>query len=208
MKRLVAIAILFVLLQTSFAGYESMKDKESINSSELMEELESNEITGYLMKAGYPILPYIARIYEFPAGAKINVIVKAKNIEKRIGDVKIAPPPRADGFENVELKYETAEFEIYPEKWYDYNIGIGRKNGELTTILTVYLYPDRITKDGVIMHADDFEINIDYELPSETVIKADEYDLLIICPQEWENEIESFAQHKENHGVRTLVETV
>jgi len=210
MKKLVIAATLLILLQAGFAGYDEVVFNKNKERREIVETIAGNEITGYLQQAGYPILPYIARVYEFPVGTKINVIVKAKDVEKRGGGgVKIAMPPKIDGFENIELEYEIADFEIYPSKWYDYSIGIGRnKQGEIVEFLTIYLYPQRITKDGIMLHASSFDINMKYDLPTQSFFNNDEYDLLIITPEKWIDELQPLVQHKEQHGIKTMVASV
>jgi hypothetical protein len=39
----------------------------------------------------------------------------------------------------------------------------------------------------------------------QKVSATDSYDLLIIAPDNWKDELESFQQHKKDHGIRTIV---
>ncbi|RLF44996.1 MAG: hypothetical protein DRN29_07505 [Thermoplasmata archaeon] len=57
------------------------------------------------------------------------------------------------------------------------------------------------------LYAGDFDVKIDYELPTEPLFTNDEYDLLIICPAKWENMLEQLKQHKDSKGIRTLIKT-
>ncbi|RLF47700.1 MAG: peptidase C25 [Thermoplasmata archaeon] len=210
MKKLVVILVLSVLLQTGFAGYERLDINEGKEAEKIEELVGSDSISGYLMQAGYPVLPYIIKTYEFPAGTKIEVNVKAINItEEKASIIKIAAPPKIDGFENIGLNYEIAKFDVYPEKWYDYSIGVGRnKQGKIVEFLTIYLYPQRINKDGIMLRSNEFDIKIRYEIPSKPLFTNEEYDLLIICPKQWENIIQPLIKHKESHGIKTMVKTV
>ncbi|HEC82533.1 MAG TPA: hypothetical protein ENI53_01430, partial [Thermoplasmatales archaeon] len=47
--------------------------------------------------------------------------------------------------------------------------------------------------------------SIDYDLPSSLPFVNDEYDLLIICPEEWIDALQQLKQHKESHGIRTVI---
>ncbi|HEC88285.1 MAG TPA: hypothetical protein ENI52_03100 [Thermoplasmata archaeon] len=46
---------------------------------------------------------------------------------------------------------------------------------------------------------------MDYDLPSSLPFVNDEYDLLIICPEEWIDALQQLKQHKESHGIRTVI---
>ncbi|HEC82284.1 MAG TPA: peptidase C25, partial [Thermoplasmatales archaeon] len=54
----------------------------------------------------------------------------------------------------------------------------------------------------------DFDISIDYDLPSSLPFVNDEYDLLIIAPDKWIDALQQLKQHKESHGIRTVIKTV
>lgn len=43
------------------------------------------------------------------------------------------------------------------------------------------------------------------ELFIQRLFTMDSYDLLIIAPDNWKDELESFQQHKEGHGIRTVL---
>ncbi|MCD6474402.1 MAG: hypothetical protein J7K47_05835, partial [Thermoplasmata archaeon] len=87
-----------------------------------------------LMIPEKPILPYETRTYIFPFGTKINGIdVRAIGIEiEKIKEkIKPAPEPVTEGRKSVVREgavYSKDEF--YPEKWYDYSIKAGIKDGK------------------------------------------------------------------------------
>ncbi len=173
------------------------------------------EDANYMHEEGYPILPYYIKTYTFPLGTKIkDVSIKAEGIKSIEFGNKISPAPPSlprgidDG--NYELKegdvYGVDAF--YPETWYDYHIGVGLYNGERSIILNIYLYPVKynpVRNEGV--YAEDFDINVDYE-KGKTMVTADTYDLLIIAPEKFVDELQPLKEHKENHGIKTLIETV
>ena len=198
MKKLIGFVMLLILFQMS-SGYEN-NGMEKMN---IMEEIIEEGSTNYLMKANYPIIPYYVKVYRFPAGTKIKVNVTVEQVKEKEGEIRYAPPIKADGFYNIEIKND-ANFEVYPEKWYDYSIGIGRDGENIWTFLTIYLYKERIINKK-IFEAIKFNVKIEYTLPSHSLIKKDAYDLLIICPQKWVDAIQPFKEHKERHGIRTLI---
>ncbi|HEC76172.1 MAG TPA: hypothetical protein ENI33_02790 [Thermoplasmatales archaeon] len=209
MKKLFAFVVICVLLKAGIAGYEKFGVESSYETENFIERINVSEKNGYIMRAGYPILPYIKKVYEFPVGTEIKVSVGCNGIEKeRANEIKFSNPPKIDSLQKIELKYGLKDFEIYPEKWYDYSIGIGRRRDNLKTILTIYLYPERITKDGFILNSKEFDIKIGYNLPSSLPFVNDEYDLLIICPDKWIDALQELKQHKESHGIRTVIKTV
>ncbi len=165
----------------------------------------------YMYREGYPIIPYYVKTYEFPAGTKIKGInVETKDVRKIHLNKKIAPSPpilplgkEANAKEGDIYRKDT----FYPEKWYDYNIGMGLVGGERKVIVSIHLYPIRYNAFRNEVLFTHFNINIDYELPTHPLFTADEYDLLIICPDEWKDEVEVLKQHKESYGIRTLIKT-
>ncbi|MEM2583045.1 MAG: C25 family cysteine peptidase [Candidatus Thermoplasmatota archaeon] len=138
--------------------------------------------------------------YTFPYGTKI------KNIDIVPLNVKVTNPInkkfisfRADNFKGDKffMEYE------FPQKWYEYSIGVGIEKGERCIFLTIYFY-NTIFSGKKFLHAKDFDIKIDYVLP-EKIESLAKYDFLIISPDEWINELEALKQHKESKGIKTIV---
>lgn len=165
----------------------------------------------YILKDGYPMLPYEIKEYEFPFGTTIkNIEVRIAKIKEIKLEKKILPSVVKTLNEN---EYEIEEGDIYskdtfyPEDWYSYKIGGGIKGGDRKVFLTIFLYPYRYNAlKNKILHAEKFYVNVEYNLPQNNIFKS-EYDLLIIVPSEWAGYVETFRQHKESHGIRTLIAT-
>ncbi|HHF55456.1 MAG TPA: hypothetical protein ENL42_00885 [Thermoplasmatales archaeon] len=49
------------------------------------------------------------------------------------------------------------------------------------------------------------KIWIRYELSEKPLFTKDEYDLLIIAPSEWKDELQPLKEHKEQHGIKTII---
>ena len=204
------MSILVVLLFLPFIRAENDDDLLTIdNGNYCILQLEN---ALYMYNEGYPILPYYVKTYTYPAGTKINEInVEAKKIEEIKLEKKIQPAPPAIPL-NMEYKYEIKEGEIYskdefyPNEWYDYSIGMGIKDGKRVVFLNIYLYPVRYNAiRNEVLYARDFDISIDYKLPSQPLFNKDEYDLLIICPSKFEDELQELKQFKESQGIKTIV---
>ena len=175
----------------------------------------SMENAYYLHSPGEPMLPYYTKVYYFPLGTKVKVDCTPKSVEtmKIERPIIYAPPPKPlNGYYVAEDKPDEEIYgskEAYPAAWYSYRLGGGLVDGERVTILALHVYPMRYKPAMQEMEvAGGFNIKIEYVLPQKSIVKSDEYDLVIICPQEWKNIIQPLVDHKEQHGVRTFVETV
>ena len=164
-------------------------------------------------KTGYPMLPYKTKTYTFPLGTRIkDVKVVARNVQKIKLDKKIAPspPPVPMGGENVDYGAEEGSIystdTFYPYSWYDYTMKGGIKDGVRLLFLTIHLYPVRYNAvKNEAMYAKNFRVKIDYDVKA-SLSPTSSYDLLIIAPDEWIDELQTLKEHKESHGVRTLME--
>ena len=169
------------------------------------------ENASYEMREGYPLTPYFTKTYVFPFGTEIKgVDVKVKNVGKIEIDRKIMPSPPPlplNGKGNGEAKegeiYSKDVF--YPEKWFDYRVGAGIKDGEHVVFLSIFIYPMRYNAvRNEIIYAEDFDVSIDYEL-GRGMMSNGEYDLLIITPSEWRDELQPLKEHKEARGIKTII---
>ncbi len=173
----------------------------------------SMENMKYTMHEAEPILPYKVETFKFPVGTKINLEVKEGNVKEYKLKNKIEPYPMFTLLTTkgklVIKEGEAYKNEMYPENWVDYKISVGLYNGERVAILSVFMYPCKYyPKENKIEYTDSIDLKIRYELPSTQLFTADEYDLLIICPTQWKEEIMQLKEHKEIHGIRTLIATL
>ncbi len=207
MKRKIAV-IFTIILVLGIAGIKSAPNKTYENK-------DISYVNGYcvisgshILKPNYPMLPYKVKSYTFPAGTKINKIdVKEINVEKLGLKYKIKPAPQpliAGNKENVSEGEIYNKDAFYPSTWFDYKIGMGLKNGKRVIFLNVYLYPYRYNPvKNKLLHAEDFNISIDYNLPEKIQNSISSYDLLIIAPDAWLNDLQPLVNEKEQHGIKT-----
>jgi len=207
----VVIAILFLALN-GIGTLNEIVVKDTTDIQQNMEQIEFSQVIvkedmvyvencANLIAENKPIVPVYIKTYILPAGSKFSVEAKPVEI-KNLGRVKLPASyiPAPPEYEIKEGSYD--ENIVYPEKWYSYEAIGGIKDGEHVVILVVHLYPVRYVA-GDVLFADKFELKVDYTKPEKPLFNKQTYDLLIICPKEWEGMLETFVQHKENHGIKT-----
>ena len=211
-----SLAIVIAILFLGFSGMATFNEtvkKQLIHQAEhidiefshlIMEDGIINiKKCANLLADNKPIIPVYTKTYVLPAGSKFFIKIKPVEI-KNLGNIHLQSSyiPAPPGYEIKEGKYN--EDIIYPEKWYSYETMGGIKDGKHVVILVLHLYPVRYVA-GNLMLADKFELKIEYELPSKPLFTKDEYDLLIICPEEWMDELQLLKEHKEGRGIKTIV---
>ena len=116
------------------------------------------------------------------------------------------PYPKTDhkGFDNYELNEEIySSGNYYPEHWFSYRTGGGLDDGEdHVTYLVIGIYPIRYSpKLDMIQYVNHIELEINYELPSRMFVKNDEYDILIMAPESFFEDIQPLIDN--NYPIRT-----
>ena len=185
--------------------------------------VESKDIHSYLMKPGRPILPKIVKTFEIPFGAtNIEIKVTPLEISQQTIKKQIQPCPAPMPLLNVKSfakKYKmvsTRDNQVYqsknpyPSDWYHYNIGVGvNEDFEHVTFVTVHFYPLRyIPAENRIIYAEKADVNISYTPPEENLFSTTStYDLVVIAPSKFEDALQPLIDHKNNHGVKTVLKT-
>ena len=189
-----------------------------IIDNEIFLNVHVKETNSFLQKTGDPILPIYLETYEFPLGTCIKNIECITSEAKEIQiskDIIPAPKPAIDYNEKIIDKVEKnkeiySSNKFYPENWFSYKLvgGLNRDN-EHTTFLTVQINPIRYNPfEDTIQSINFIKLEINYEEPFETLIKNDEYDLLIITSNSFASILTPLIQHKESHGINTTLVTV
>jgi len=169
------------------------------------------EADHYTMSSGEPSMPVAVKTFTFPFGTKIESVECSVSGVSEYGlDEKIAPSRgavRMDGSEKVELKENSNVYDSsgwYPDGWFNYGIYAGIENGKHVIFVTVEMYPARYSPaSGKVEYAADMGINIKFEERQSSF--PDVYDLLIIAPSAFNDALQPLVEHKENHGVRTIL---
>ncbi len=237
MKKILPILIIGILVlggagATSIFNYEIKNDKE-INRVKFSAQVEISKEDEYLnlnfegtnswlAEPGKPLLPIYVQTFEFSKNAKIKgVSCEYSTVEeKRISGV-ITPCPEIQTNENIkQLSKESQIIEnneiyesesLFPDSWYDYSIRCGLNREEIpTTFVTVVLYPVRYSPaKNTLYYFSEADIQIDYkETDRETTTSTIEsYDLVIIAPSLFEEDLQPLVDHKIAHGTNTLLKT-
>ena len=211
MKAYMFIAILLVSSSMAGISYDDVKENETQFKEKMEYIYVDYENTNYLMEAGKPLLKVYSKTFKFPLGTEIiNVECEPLNVyeEKINKTIEPAPTPSLCINENIKIYggiYKSKKF--YPYKWYDYKTGGVIEDGKHLALLTIHLYPVRYSPVlNKIKKCNEFKVRIVYK--ERSMEFGDKYDFLILCPSDYKNEMERLAEHKEKHGIRTIVVTL
>ena len=189
----------------------------------LIEEVDSDyvkicikDISSYLMNPGHPVIPKVVENFELPFGVRnVDIDVKPIDVKEYIVDNEVYPAPThiplLGGSQNIGVKsiknmevYGSSE--PYPSSWYNYRVGCGLNGeNEHVTHVSVHVFPVRYSPaTGRLYKAERIDITIFYDEPvSNPFSLTTTYDLAIIAPSEFSNELERLVDHKNSIGVET-----
>jgi hypothetical protein len=174
-----------------------------------VEEANSN-----MIEQGGPRLPVFTKTFELPWGTKINnvnVLISEKRTKELEGKIEPVPIFRESGFSNVNQHirmipevYEDSNY--YPSEWFSYKKGAGvNKNGDQVLFLSISVFPTRyLPRDDKLIYISDFKLDISYEKPIVPYSKSDVYDLVIIAPSIFTDELQPLIDHKNSNNVKTI----
>jgi len=173
-----------------------------------------------LYKAGRPIMPYYSTTYELPFGSKIlNIECTTSQVHLEAIQYYILPAPQlvpviANEESGVaeylmdETVYNSAE--PFPTNWFDYYSSGGLNgNGEHKTFLTIRAFPVKYSPAaGTIQYVENLALTVTYQTSFTNPIPATaSYDLVIIAPQKFSNNLEKLVTFKNSKGVETVLKT-
>jgi hypothetical protein len=236
MKKLFSILILGILILSGVVAADfSNKEtniSEKIEDISLSNHLEINEKDGYLsialnganssmMETGKPILPVFRKTYTFSSTVKIKeVTCTYSNITEKMINGKIIPGPRVIKIDEKSIEKQSTKIEnkeiydsesLYPGSWYDYSIKCGiNQNGVSTTYVIIEIHPVQYSpKLNMLYYIDNVKIQIKYVDPGYKISKnsMESYDLVIIAPKKFSSALQPLIDHKNDHGVKTILKT-
>jgi len=190
--------------------------KPVIDYHEEYTRIEVKEANSFEMSAGKPILPFNSTVLTFPFGTKIDGIdVKTGEVITKQLDKKIMPasPPIPLNMQNVKVEIKEGSIyesnEAYPSGWITYNIGAGIEKGKHVVFFSIHAFPCRyIPASNELLYTDKIEIKVKYTPPEKPLMQNDEYDLLIIAPSEFLDELHPLVEHKESCNITTKIVTL
>jgi len=174
------------------------------------------EATSYTTTIGKPMLPSATHVFTFPLGTTFEDIkITFSETTTHTLSKKIIPSPSpipqsqtaaSDFFKLNSTAYSSGK--IYPQQQFTLQKGAGLENQEHVTLLAVECYPLRyIPVNNTLKMSHVIHIKISYSTPKNSLIDADEYDMVIIAPDAYSTALQPLIAHKNNYGVQTFLET-
>jgi len=176
------------------------------------------ESTSSLLDLGKPVLPVLTKVFTLPFGSNISNVDVIFSGEKEIVLSKKVLPGSEPVFVSNDSKslnpamidtdvYENTK--LYPFNRYSYTSRAGIDNEVHVNYLTVIYYPVRYSpKLNIIYYSENVEINVLYKEPKNPIVFPNEYDLVIIAPEEYSAGIQVLVEHKNNHNLKTFFKPV
>ena len=190
-----------------------------IDSNSDYVELHLNEASSYLMQPGKPMVPKVVKTYELPFGVQ-NVEVKVLPISTNEVEIKnkISPAPAMlplTSSNNIDMKteknaetYESTD--LFPNNWFSYSIGCGlNEDDEHVTHVAIHIFPVRYAPAlDKLCVAESVKVTITYEEPKTNPFPLNsEYDMVIIAPSKFTDDLQELIDHKNSHDVNTILKT-
>ena len=162
--------------------------------------------------SGNPALPVYTTSLSFPLGTKIiDISCDIKEIKSMDLSEKVMPAPRPIiAGKNAEYKMDTVydSNEFFPDNWFSYSTGGGVDENGHKTFVTIKVYPARYSPvSNTIHYAENIDLKIKYIEGEESCKGNDGYDMVIITPSEFCDELQPLIEHKNKFGVSTVLKT-
>jgi len=178
----------------------------------------------YLKFPGEPELPVYTKSFQIPSKAS-NIEVRCTECSfKSLDLTKEIIPVAKYVIQDVNRRMEDIQLEKneniysssawYPEELYSYRVTCGRNEDNLLVgFIHMQINPVQYSpRDNKVRFVNgDLEIQITYNVPKEKAVFEDEYDLIIIAPEEFSGPfgpLKRLVDHKNRLGMKTILKTV
>ena len=234
MKNLLPILVVGIVVVSGFGavavqlnGDETSFSADSILISEPV-FTESNEYLvvnldesgSFLMETGKPMLPVLTKVFTFPLGTEIVDVKVDFDMQKQVLSKKIQPSPRPvpllDDLFVEDLSAELVMDEeiyssssLYPSESCVVSKGAGMSDGENVLFVNVKVTPQYSPAEDILyVPQGDIVIEVEYIKPETPYFTGLEtYDMLIIAPEKFSGGLQPLIDHKNSHGVETILKT-
>jgi Peptidase family C25/PKD domain len=201
---------------------ELMTDKIVISEPEITDiddyvSVNLKEAKSFLLGTGKPMLPVVTKIFTFPLGTKIIDVSVDYEVEEYRLSKKIQPAPvpvilsRESSQASTELIPDETVYSsstLYPLEPCNISKGAGLHKGEHVLFLNVKITTQYNPVENILYVPKEIGINVVYAPPSETPLFVnDGYDMVIIAPSEFSLNLQPLIDHKNSHGVQTILKT-
>ncbi|MBN2603655.1 MAG: hypothetical protein JXA91_05955 [Candidatus Thermoplasmatota archaeon] len=230
MKKIFTFLVIFILAISGiglnvFAEKNDFKtNKTSITNSDPVIQLRDGyvgiyceESTSFLMQSGRPLIPIFSQTFTYPIGTKIFDVNVNFDVKEYLLPAKIEPAPNPVPL-SFEIENEISppalpDEEIYsssdpfPSEKYSVRHGMGLKDGKHVIYLNIDCFCQYIPTKDIIFIPEKINIEVKYQEPSESFFNESEYDMLIITDEKFATALDRLVEHKNNIGVKTIIET-
>jgi hypothetical protein len=212
-----------VALKDNVPSETQKQDKAFVLSEPLIEDegqyvaITMDQATSSLFEVGKPVLPVVTHTFILPFGSKVEQVDVAFSHTREITVTKEVQPYEEPEWISLKTPYQKVQepdrsiYEqkaLYPTTEYSYRTAAGLDNDEHVLFLTVDCYPIRYSPQNNLLYwSETIKLTVYYQQPTQTVTFPDDYDLVIIAPEEYTTAIQPLIAHKENHNVKTLFQT-
>ena len=169
--------------------------------------------------SGAPILPQYKKTYKLPFGSTItDVQIQTDDVQTKNVQYKIVPSPKP-AIPGIDDEIEPEYFmdpeiyninQKYPDNWYSINTGAGiDESGEHVTFLNVLIEPVKYNPiQDELSYVTNLEMTISYDIPPDDPFPANgDYDMVIIAPSSFSNDLQKLIDHKNSYGIDTFLKT-
>jgi hypothetical protein len=153
---------------------------------------------------GRPVVPVNLTTLTFPFGTKILSVDYKFTTPKEINvESKLSYGSCSVLTEDDKKIYENSD--MYPSEFVVYHTGGGLSENEYKTMLNIRVYPvTYIPLVKQLLFTDEVQINVFYKEPETPLITdKNEYDLLIIAPNDFSKNLQPLIDHKEKQNIKT-----
>ncbi len=218
MKRLIPILVVGVLF-ISGLGAVATPEKDTELTIFSFSNISSEEADGFLaleldgansvlMERNHYMVPMRIETFTYPFGTRINSVqCTPNNIQTKILSKKLEVSPDPVIISQPELNKKTGKNinPIAKDIWYEYDVGTGIEGNQRYVFVKVITYPVQYhPSENKIEWAKDIEIDIDYTIPENTLSFNDDYNFIILAPEDYSDELADLVTHKNNRGISTI----
>jgi hypothetical protein len=229
MKKIIPILLVGVLFFSGFgivAGHEKQEMQIISESIDITTPIIENygeyisidfiESTSHTMGKGKPDLPIVTTSYTFPLGVHIeNIEVTFTDTYTQAISKEIQPAPIPQYISTELLKKTEKKNNVYskencyPEHRFTYSIGAGLYHNEHVIIVSIHLCPVQYHPyENILYISEGVDIKISYRQGNKPIFQGDTYDLLILAPTDFSDELQPLVDYKNNHEIATKLVTL
>lgn len=181
--------------------------------------VELDECSLFTTEPGKPKLPVVEKTFTYPTNVVITEVsysIGQIRKEPMQNQIELNPIPVPVGQNDKQFSFQSSFYDHphpYPQQWISYDVGRGLVDGKRSVIVKVQCNPIQYyPEEHYIEKTESMTISIQYETTSEpttvSTLADENYDLLILTPEEFESNLEPLAVHKENRNISTKIVTL